>query len=193
MKETFDKIFKKIKAEFMTIPNMLSLLRFCLIPVIVYLYCVAKNNLWALIVIVFSNVTDIVDGFIARRFNMITDFGKFLDPVADKLTQFVVMICLVSNFRLMLLPVIVLFIKEACALIFRFIVFSKTSRVDSANWHGKAATTVLASVMMLHLFWYDIHPTLSDVLIILSAAMILLSLILYAVRNFGYILGKRKD
>ena len=137
MKELFRKIFKKIKDEFFTIPNMLSILRLLLIPVIVYLYCVKRNNLWTLIVVVFSTLTDIVDGFIARRFNMITDFGKFLDPVADKATQLTVFACLITRYKLMLVPFLVLLVKELGSLIFRLVVYKKTEVVEGAHWHGK--------------------------------------------------------
>ena len=71
MKEFFNKIFKKIGNEILTIPNILSIIRILLIPVIVYYYCVKHDNIGALIWVVISTLTDIADGFIARRFNMI--------------------------------------------------------------------------------------------------------------------------
>lgn len=74
------------KDQILTIPNLLSIVRLCLIPLIIWLYCVKKDYTLAVIVILISGATDIVDGFIARHFNMVSDFGKILDPVADKLT-----------------------------------------------------------------------------------------------------------
>ena len=79
------RLFKK--EQLFTIPNLLSLVRLALIPLIVWLYCVKHEYLWAVVVVVLSGVTDIVDGFIARKYHMVSDFGKILDPVADKLTQ----------------------------------------------------------------------------------------------------------
>ena len=73
-----------MRDELFTIPNLLSILRLLLIPVLVYLYCFKHDNIATCCLLAFSLLTDIVDGFIARHFNMITDFGKFLDPLADK-------------------------------------------------------------------------------------------------------------
>ena len=75
------------KKQILTIPNLLSVVRLALIPVIVWLYSFEQNYHAAIGVILLSAATDIVDRWIARRFNMISDFGKALDPLADKLTQ----------------------------------------------------------------------------------------------------------
>ena len=80
------------KDQIFTIPNLLSIIRLILIPIIVWLYCEKQNYNAAVAVIVVSGATDITDGFIARHFNMVSDFGKILDPVADKLTQAAVII-----------------------------------------------------------------------------------------------------
>ena len=81
------------KNKILTIPNLLSLFRLCLIPVFMWLYCVEKNYLWTGIILIISGLTDTVDGFVARHFNMISDLGKILDPVADKLTQAAMLFC----------------------------------------------------------------------------------------------------
>ena len=69
-----------------TVPNLLSFFRFCLIPVIIWSYCVKENPLLAGEILLLSGLTDLADGYIARRFHMISNLGKILDPVADKLT-----------------------------------------------------------------------------------------------------------
>lgn len=75
------------KEQLLTIPNLLSVVRLLLIPLIVWLYCARQEYELAVLFILLSGATDVVDGFIARRFHMVSDFGKILDPVADKLTQ----------------------------------------------------------------------------------------------------------
>ena len=70
-----------------TVPNLLSFFRLCLIPVIIWSYCVKKNPLLAGEILLLSGLTDLADGYIARRFHRISNLGKILDPVADKLTQ----------------------------------------------------------------------------------------------------------
>ena len=183
----------KYKDKIITIPNILSLVRLLMIPLIVWLYLGKRDYFLTGIFLLISGLTDVVDGYIARHFNMISDVGKVLDPFADKATQGAMLLCLLTSFAIMWLPIILLILKESFMALSGYMVVKKCGIVLGADWHGKAATTVVASVMLLHLFWYDINPTISAVLIFASAAMILLSLILYAVRNFGYILGKRKD
>ena len=79
------------------IPNALSLLRIALVPVFLLLY-LARLDRWAFAVLVLSGLTDALDGFIARRFNQITDCGKLLDPISDKLTQVAVVIALATRY-----------------------------------------------------------------------------------------------
>ena len=80
--------------EILTVPNLLSMLRLCMIPLFVWLYCAKEAFGATALVLVLSGITDIVDGFIARRFHMVSDFGKILDPIADKLTQAAMLLCL---------------------------------------------------------------------------------------------------
>ena len=80
--------------KILTIPNIMSFFRLVLIPIIVYLYVVKNSYLWTIILLLISGATDIVDGFIARKFNMISNFGKAIDPIADKLTQLALLCCL---------------------------------------------------------------------------------------------------
>ena len=106
---------EKYKHKIITIPNVLSFFRLLLIPVIVWLYIVKKDPIWTMVILALSGITDIVDGIIARKCNMISDFGKAFDPVADKLTQIAMLFCLVSRFQWMLLPLCVLVVKEITA------------------------------------------------------------------------------
>ena len=87
-----NRIFNK--KDILTIPNLLSLLRLLMIPVIVWLYVKEKNYYAATGMVILSGATDIADGIIARKCNMVSDFGKILDPIADKLTQAALIICL---------------------------------------------------------------------------------------------------
>ena len=96
--------------KIVTIPNILSFFRLCLIPVIIWLYIGEKNYLWAGIVLILSGATDLADGFIARHFHMISDLGKVLDPVADKLTQAAMLFCLCTRFPLMILPLVLMIV-----------------------------------------------------------------------------------
>ena len=184
MKELFAKMFSKVKEEFFTIPNLLSVFRILLIPVIVYLYCFEKNDFWTFVVVVFSALTDVVDGYIARRFNMITDFGRFIDPVADKATQIVVFVCLTTRFPLMWIPAIVLLIKEVGSLILRMIVYKETELVDGAKWHGKVSTSIVILIVVIHLLWGKIPAVVSIAIIGISTLFMLYSGVLYTIEAF---------
>ncbi len=179
----------KYKNKVFTIPNILSFIRLLMIPLIIWLYIGKKNYIATGIVLLVSGLTDIVDGFIARHFNMISDVGKVLDPFADKATQGVMLLCLLARFPIMWMPIILLVLKESFMALSGFMVVRKCDVVLGANWHGKLATVLLTATMALHLFWYDIPEAVSIATIALSTAMIVLSLVLYAVRNLGYLMS----
>lgn len=162
-----------------TIPNLLSFFRICLIPVIVWLYLKKEEYLTAAIVLVLSGVTDVVDGYIARHFGMISNFGKAFDPIADKLTQAAVLFCLIARFPLMLCPLVMLVIKEILSGSIALLAVRKTHKVPSAVWHGKATTVSLYAMMLIHLVWYEIPAAVSKALVVICAAVMLLSAVLY--------------
>ena len=182
----------KYKDKIITIPNMLSLFRLLLIPVIIWLYIVRQDFVWTTVVLTLSGITDIVDGIIARKCHMISDFGKAFDPVADKLTQIAMLLCLVSRFRWMLLPLCVMVLKEVTAAILGLLVIRRTGKVDGAVWHGKATTVLLYSMMIIHLIWYRIPGTVSGILIGAATAMTLLSAFLYSKENLGKLRSGRE-
>ena len=160
-------------------PNILSFFRLCLIPIIVWLYCFKKDYLWTAIVLLISGFTDITDGFIARKFNMISDFGKAFDPVADKLTQIAMMFCLVTRFPLMLIPFAILVAKESLAAIMNMLTLKKAGFVVAAVWHGKLNTVMLYSTIFIHIVWFNIPSVVSNVFIAVCVAVMLISSALY--------------
>ena len=172
------------RKQLFTIPNLLSLLRLCMIPLIIWLYCIQKNYALTAVVLVLSGLTDMVDGYIARRFNMVTDLGKALDPVADKLTQASVMFCLLSRFRMMLVPLLLLIFKEVCNGVMSLVVIKKTGKVCGADWHGKVCTWLLYAMMFVHIVWFDISREWTTALISICVIMMTVSFALYMVRNY---------
>ena len=169
--------------KIITIPNILSFFRLCLIPVIVWLYTVKQDYLRTLLILLLSAVTDIVDGIIARKCNMISDFGKAFDPVADKLTQMAMLFCLVSRFPYMMIPFVLLVVKEVFTVITALITIKRTNTVKGAVWHGKLTTIALYSMMAIHLLWYNIPRTVSLILVGICIGIMLMSFILYAIQN----------
>ena len=136
-----------------TIPNILSMIRICLIPFIVWYYfdtTIEYNLLIVMGLVMVSGLTDVVDGFIARRFNMISEVGKILDPIADKLTQASVVFCLCTKHTVLIPLVIIIVIKELFMLIGTLVILQDVdAETPYARWWGKLATVVLYGLMVL--------------------------------------------
>lgn len=178
---------QKIKDEILTVPNLLSLFRILLIPIFVWLYMSQENYFYAALIVVLSGITDILDGFIARRFNLITRLGKVLDPIADKLTQAVVLLCLIDRFPLMALPFILLVIKEVVTGIGGLLAIQKSGNVHGSDWHGKVSTALLYVLMVVHLLWFNIPTDISNLFILASVIMMIISFSLYTYQNIQVI------
>lgn len=166
-----------------TVPNVLSAIRLCLIPVFVLQYAVMANYAFAALTVIISALTDVVDGVIARRFNLITHLGRILDPVADKLTQIAVMICLCFRYKYMIIPLAILTVKELANGIVALMMLKKTKNTINSAWHGKLATVLLYCMAIIHLFWIDIPTAVSIAFIAACVAAMGLSFVLYTVDN----------
>ena len=166
-----------------TIPNMLTFLRIILIPVFVYFYLVQHNDMAAVIALCVSGLSDFLDGKIARAFNMISDFGKGLDPIADKLTQTVVLCCMISRYPYLKTPLIMLVIKEFITGIAALILIRREGQVRGADWHGKISTGLLDALMIMHLLPVAWPESFVQVVLFLTEAFMVLSFILYTIRN----------
>lgn len=123
------------------IPNILTIIRFILIPFI-YMSVLSNRYLIALIIFTISALTDVLDGYIARKYNYITDIGKLIDPLADKLTQ----ISLLHSLTILkILPwwiFAIVFVKEFVLIISASVLYSKKDVVVYSKWYGKLATTL---------------------------------------------------
>lgn len=179
------------KKQILTIPNLLSLFRLLLIPVIIWLYIYKQEYYWTIIVVGISGLSDVVDGFIARKFNQISDLGKIIDPIADKFTQGALIICLVSRYKLMILLIVVFLIKEITMTISGLIVMKKDESINSAKWHGKVATAFLYSSLIILILFPEIPLVIVNIIIVIATGLIINSLILYQI-FYGRILLKRK-
>ena len=135
------------------------------------------------ILIIISGITDVADGWIARKFNMTSDFGKILDPVADKLTQATLVLCLFMRFPNMIYLFILMAIKETLMGVTGLLGIRRSGEVHGADWHGKLTTVLLYTVLFLHVVWYSIPTKVSNVLLIVVAGMMLISLTLYVLKN----------
>ncbi len=169
---------------FFTIPNILSILRIFLIPFFMYAYIGKGDYILTAILVIISALTDMADGFIARRFHLISAAGKVIDPIADKLTQLALMLCLITRFPHIIFPVILIVLKELITGILSLAALKKKGVIRGAAWHGKLNTVLLFGMMIMHLIWYDIPPAVSDISIFICLGSMILSFIFYSVRYF---------
>lgn len=136
------------------IPNALSVVRMALIPVFMVLYLLHVDT-WAFAVLLVSGLTDFVDGFVARRFDMITDCGKLLDPLSDKLTQVAVVVCLTTRYTELLPLTVLCFVKELSQAIGGILLLKKNVQAQGARWFGKVSTVLFYATMLVIVLWYD--------------------------------------
>jgi len=166
--------------KILTIPNALSVLRIMMIPAIIY-YIHNQYQL-AFLYLLLSGTTDVLDGLIARKFHMTSDLGIVLDPVADKLTQGCVLIALAKSTPRMTALCMLLIAKESIMVLFGLTVLKKTNRTYSAKWHGKVANGCIYTTLAAHILLKDMQNAYSNGMIILCAAAMLLSLVLYCLQ-----------
>ena len=172
----------KIK-DLVAIPNILCYLRIIMVGVFLYIYNTAtsQNDYYiAMLVVMVAGITDFLDGRIARKFNMITDLGKVIDPVADKLMQFAMLITLTFNVKNMYMLTIYLIIKEVVLALIAFIILkTKGRRLNGAKWYGKVCTAGLYVVMLVFVAVPQLNAYLRNALLIVCAAAITLSFVMY--------------
>lgn len=138
------------------VPNTLTIIRFLLIPLIVY-YIFSGNYILAFIFFTISGLTDIADGFIARKFNLVSNFGKLMDPLADKLTQISTLASLVITNIIPMWILLIVLLKEFVMIVGASFLYGKDVVVYS-KWYGKLATVLfyVAIVISLLLKQYEI-------------------------------------
>lgn len=173
----------------MNIPNTLTILRLFLIVVFVYVFYspnIENNTLWGILVFIFAGFTDLLDGFIARRYNMVTKWGKLMDPLADKLMLITVLICLYQKKMIPAIVIIIVGLKELMMILGAVFLYKNKNVVVQANYYGKAATVAfyLAIIALV------VDLPYSGVVLTAAVLMTLLALILYGYSYFD-VKGRR--
>lgn len=174
------------KQDVLTLPNAISLFRLILIPFIVWAFMEGQIVL-TFSLVALSGISDVVDGCIARRYGLVSDLGKFLDPLADKLTQFVLILCLALRYSFLYLFALFFFVREALMLIFGLLILNRTDSVHSSRWYGKAATVLLYAVMLVLILFPDIDPLAAGLLFILCLGMMAYALVRYLMMYVAYL------
>ena len=206
MKENLKSLFTGC----LTVPNLLSLIRILLIPVFGVLFYQGHIG-WAVIVLVISGLTDFFDGKIARRFNQISELGKMLDPVADKLTQITIAIVIFLEFNKSTNPTMQWFkwvflfflFNELLMVIIGAIMLACGLRPVAAEIYGKVATFVFYAVMVLVIAFgpeigalrtlFVLPDWLMIALVILAAVLTFVALLSYAPPTYKQFKEKKAE
>ena len=171
----------------MNLPNQLTLLRVCLIPIFVlFLLLPLKSNAGryiALAVFIIASLTDLLDGMIARRYELITDFGKFMDPLADKILVCSAMVCLVAKKELAAWIVIIILAREFIISGFRLVAADK-GIVIAANIWGKMKTVAqMVMVILLLLDLPGVFHVITQIVVYIALLLTIISLVDYIWQN----------
>lgn len=183
---------KNWKKELLTIPNLLSLFRLILIPVYVVIYLNATNAndyFLAAAILAVSCLTDLIDGKIARHFNMISTVGKILDPLADKATQFTLIVCLAMRHSIIRYMVALFFVKELFQLVAGLLTIRKGKMLRGALITGKVCTTILFISLIIMVLMPDLPEKTIAIITFIDIGFMLISFGDYLAT---YLFGKKR-
>jgi len=158
-------------------PNILTAIRFVLIPIFGY-YLYTKQYSVAVSLFLLSGLTDVLDGYIARKFNMVTSWGKLADPIADKLIQITTLVLLTIQRRIPSEILIIVIAKEAFMAMGSLLLYKNKNVVVSASWYGKLATVVFYFAIIMIIF----NAPYSNVFIIIAVLSTLFAFCMYTMQ-----------
>lgn len=159
----------------MNIPNILTTIRFFIVPVFAY-FLIVRSYAVATLLFLVAGMTDILDGYMARKFNMTTKWGKLADPLADKITQVTALAILTYQDKIPIIIVIVVAIKELLMVVGGILLY-KDRVVVAAGWYGKLATVVFYLAIVMIIF----DTPFSDIFVMIAVAATLFAFIRYAI------------
>lgn len=171
----------------MNLPNKLTILRVCIIPFFVMTLLFDHGNtqfmrVIADLIFIFASLTDMLDGKIARKYNLVTNFGKFMDPLADKLLVCSALICLIELGQIPAWVVIVIISREFIISGFR-LVASDNGVVIAASYWGKFKTVFQMLTVILMILNLPALAMVTNLLLVIAVALTIISLVDYVVKN----------
>jgi CDP-diacylglycerol--glycerol-3-phosphate 3-phosphatidyltransferase len=180
--DTLKKTLKFSKKDLFSIPNILCYIRLLLIPLFVVLYIKAESTseyFLAAFVVMIASFTDFLDGFIARTFHLVTEFGKFLDPLVDKLMQAALLFVLILKIDYMFLLIILFVVKELTMVVLGYFMLKHGKKLNGAKWFGKISTTVFYVIMLILVAFPNLNDIFVKALMAICGSFLSLSFILY--------------
>ena len=172
----------------MNLPNKLTIVRVCLIPFFVAALLFDHGNNYTMrivanVLFIIASLTDLFDGKIARKYNMVTNFGKFMDPLADKLLVCSALICLIELGQLPAWVVIVIICREFIISGFR-LVAADNGVVIAASYWGKFKTTFQMIAVILLIFDIPALRMVANITVVIAVALTIISLVDYVAKNY---------
>lgn len=125
----------------MNVPNVLTMIRFFMVPIFAY-YLYIQQYKVSVVIFIIAGITDVLDGYIARKKHIVTEWGKLADPLADKLMQITALVMLTIHGIIPWIFLVIMLIKELTMVAGSIKLYKKDNVVVSANWYGKFATVV---------------------------------------------------
>ena len=180
--------FKNWKKEIRSIPNLLSLFRLILIPVYMALYLCAQSTrdyFLAGCILAFSCLTDLADGKIARKFNQITNLGKFLDPLADKLTQFSLLLCLGLRYPILWAVFSLFVLKELFQLLAAYMAAKYGYVLKGALFSGKVCTAILFASLVALVVFPNVDPAFVSLIAMVDGVFLMVAFADYFITYLG--------
>ena len=171
----------------MNLPNKLTIIRVCLIPFFVAALLFDHGNNYTMrivanVLFIVASLTDLFDGKIARKYNLVTNFGKFMDPLADKLLVCSALICLIELGQLPAWVVIIIFSREFIISGFR-LVAADNGVVIAASYWGKFKTTFQMAAVILMIFNIPALTLVTNIVVVIAVALTIISLVDYVAKN----------
>ena len=172
----------------MNLPNKLTIVRVCLIPFFFFALLFDHVNNYTMrivanVLFIIASLTDLFDGKIARKYNMVTNFGKFMDPLADKLLVCSALICLIELGQLAAWVVIVIISREFIISGFR-LVAADNGVVIAASYWGKFKTTFQMIAVILLIFDIPALRMVANITVVIAVALTIISLVDYVAKNY---------
>lgn len=178
----------------MNLPNLLSVFRLCLVPIfaLVYFSNSVHSGLFAVIIYGIAALSDILDGKIARKYNMTSTLGKILDPLGDKLMTLVVLICITVDRVVPFWAIIILVIKESLMGIGGLILYKKISDMPPSNYFGKCSTIVFFAVCVILIILKDVISQIgAAIMISVAIAVTLVAFVSYVIKFARIMKGEK--
>ena len=179
-------------SDFFSLPNLLCYLRIILIPFFMYNYIIVDNYEGAIITLIIMELSDFLDGFIARKFNLITDWGKIIDPVADKLLQLSLLVVLAYNFKFAVSVLVLFIVKEVISGILALWSIKRSKIVEGARFWGKIATVVFYLSALFLVLFPNTNENLANGLLFITALFLLFAFIKYSIFFISIIINHKK-